>query len=140
MINPKHHRLFGCPVYVLNRALQQNLPHGKWDVRSKVGIYLGSSPIHNRNIALVMDKDTGRVSPQFHIKYDMYFQTVMQNKIPTLWQVTTGFAKVDTDKAQEDINVKPPSKKRKGAKQTLEGDRKSRSTPYKIQRIEQNSE
>ena len=56
------------------------------------------------------------------------------------WQVTTGFVKVDTNKVQEDSNVKPPYKKRKGAKQVLEGDRKSQLTPHKRQRVEQNSE
>ena len=50
-INQKHFRTFGCSVYILNRALQLGKPHGKWDERSRTGMYLGPSPVHNKNIA-----------------------------------------------------------------------------------------
>ena len=69
-INQKHFKPFGCPVCVLNKSLQLGQPHGKWKERSKVGVYLGPSPMHNRNVALVLDLDTGLVIPQFHVLYD----------------------------------------------------------------------
>ena len=90
-VNKKHFKTFGCPVYVLNRALQLGHPHGKWKERSKMGLYLGPSPAHNKNVALVMDIDTGLVSPQFHVMFDNDFQTIDdKDKITPLWKVKTG--------------------------------------------------
>jgi len=50
--------------------------YNKWESRSKVGIYLGHSPLHARNIALVLNMDTGLVSPQFHVRFDKSFETI----------------------------------------------------------------
>ena len=56
---------FGCPCYVLNSCLQTN-PKGapKWDPRSRSGIYIGRSPAHAVNVALLLNPKTGLVSPQ----------------------------------------------------------------------------
>ena len=70
LINAKHFKPFGCPVYVLDSKLQNNNPHHKCKERANVGIYLGKSPIHNRNVSLVLNLSTGLVSPQFHVKHD----------------------------------------------------------------------
>ena len=79
MPEPKHWRPFGCPVYVLDNALQNaGGIHHKWKERARVGIYLGRSPFHARSVALVMNINTGRVSPQFHVQFDPGFQTVKQ--------------------------------------------------------------
>jgi hypothetical protein len=51
--NPKHWKPFGCPVYVLDNALQAQSPFHKWKQPSRVGVYLGMSPLHGRNVALV---------------------------------------------------------------------------------------
>jgi hypothetical protein len=60
-----------------------------------VGIYLGTSPHHSRKIALVLSLQTGHVSPQFHVKFDDYFETLHPNSgnSPPIshWQVRTGF-------------------------------------------------
>ena len=90
-INQKHFKPFGCPVYVLNWLLQLGHPHGKWKERSKVGVYLGPSPMHNRNVALVLDLDTGLVSPQFHVLYDTEFRTVADDTTIPAWKVKAGF-------------------------------------------------
>ena len=84
-------RPFGCPVYVLESALQANLPYHKWKERAQVGIYLGMSPFHNTNVALVMNKTSGHVSPQFHVKFDKRFQTLSQLNVDTQWQKNTYF-------------------------------------------------
>jgi transposase InsO family protein len=89
--NPKHWKPFGCPVYVLDDALQTGNIFHKWKQRSKVGIYLGQSPQHARNVALVLDRQTGYVSPQFHVAFDPSFHTVKDNKDDSLWQVKAGF-------------------------------------------------
>jgi len=89
-VNRKHFKTFGCPVYVLNRNLQLGKPYGKWNERSKMGMYLGPSPAHNKNVALVLDLDTGLVSPQFHVMFDNEFQTIPDNKEIPLCKVKTG--------------------------------------------------
>jgi hypothetical protein len=52
---------------------------------------LGQSPIHNRNVALVLHRHTGHVSPQFHIKFDKAFDSLRQEELTTTWQIKTGF-------------------------------------------------
>ena len=80
---------FGCPVFVLASGLQNAgsmIP--KWDPRARVGIYLGHSPCHSGNVALVLNPKTLRVSPQFHLVFDDEFSTVpfMRNgEIPPHW-------------------------------------------------------
>ena len=91
-INPKHWKPFGCPTYVLKAELQGTTGiHPKWDARSRAGIYLGQSLIHNRNVALVLNIHTGYVSPQFHVKFDVSFRTVLQDKWNATWLTSTGF-------------------------------------------------
>ena len=92
--NVKHAIPFGCPSYVLESQLQSRLPFHKWKSRARVGIYLGKSPVHARNIALIMDKDTGLVSPQFHVRFDKAFDTVKQEKIDCKWKNWAGFVRI----------------------------------------------
>ena len=89
--NTKHWKPFGCPVYVLNEALQQKGIHHKWKQRSKLGVYLGRSPHHAQNVALVLDRDTGLISPQFRVKYDTAFRTIRDRKVGSAWQTKAGF-------------------------------------------------
>lgn len=91
-VQSKHYHTFGCPVYVLESELQTGKPFGKWKSRAKVGVYLGRSPRHNRNVALVLSRHTGHVSPQFHVAYDDTFRTVRDEPLePSTWQLKTGF-------------------------------------------------
>ena len=91
MTNPKHFQPFGCPVYVLDNALlQSNRPIQKWTKRSRVGVNLGHSPLHGKNISLVLNRETGLVSPQFHVKYDPLLQTVQQDDLDSKWQQKAG--------------------------------------------------
>ena len=89
-LHEKHWIPFGCPTFVLNSKLQSGNIYNKWEPRARVGIYLGRSPNHGRNIALVLDRVTGLVSPQFHVKFDKGFQTVKQDRFDTLWQMKAG--------------------------------------------------
>ena len=89
--NPKHWKPFGCPVYVLDNALQQGNIHHKWKERARVGVYLGRSPRHGRNVGLVLSLETGLVSPQFHIRYDSSFHTVKQESFKSQWHLKAGF-------------------------------------------------
>ena len=114
--NPKHWKPFGCPVYVLDSALQTTGIHHKWKQRSEVGIYIGRSPQHARSVALVLNLTTGLVSPQFHVKFDSGFHTVKQNPgIESLWQIKAGFV------AQRESTGKPKKTATKTAKRHSEG-------------------
>ena len=82
---------FGCPVYVLECALQtssKGLP--KWDPRCRLGIYLGHSPLHLGSVALVLNPSTGHVSPQYHVVFDDNFTTVSNLRsgtVPSNWKM-----------------------------------------------------
>ena len=123
-MNPKHFQTFGCPVYVLDNALQQNAPFHKWKERSRVGIYLGKSPNHGRNVALVLNRQTGLVSPQFHVKFDPSFHSVMQETHESKWQEKAGFKNEKETKKKVtfnkvDADSKPHHKKRKHAQHEI---------------------
>jgi hypothetical protein len=73
---PRHNHTFGCPVYVLaSPLLQQGKSLNMWLAQARIGINLGISPIHTRNVALVMSLKMGLVSSQFHTKHDNLFET-----------------------------------------------------------------
>jgi hypothetical protein len=102
--NPKHWKPFGCPVYVLDDALQkQGGIYHKWKGRARMGIYLGQSPLHNRTVALVLNRATGYVSPQFHVKFDTGFQTIEKGDKDIEWQVKTGFVEKKTNNHQVEV-------------------------------------
>jgi hypothetical protein len=70
---PKHfHPCAGCPVYVLSARMQSDGKGPKWEERARIGINLGNSPTHARSVALVLNIETGLVSPQFHVKLMIY--------------------------------------------------------------------
>ena len=85
--NLDHFHPFGSPVYVLDDALQSGHSHNKWSDRSKVGIFLCHSPHHASNVSLVLNTQTGNVTPQFHCIHDDAFDTCRRDaKFSSLWQ------------------------------------------------------
>ena len=114
--NPIHKQPFGSPVYVLQSPLQNNLPFQKWKHRSKLGLYLGPSPVHARNISLVLDLQTGHVSPQFHVVHDSTFLTVQNDTTKYQWSLKAGFEQKasqssTTKPKQQSTNTKPKKRK-----------------------------
>jgi hypothetical protein len=105
-INPKHWKPFGCPVYVLDELLQAGKKINKWKTCTDVGIYLGLSPLHSHNVALVLNCKAGYVSPQFHIKFDKGFYTNQQESLHLTWQRKTYFI----DDSNTDSNHSSDSK------------------------------
>ena len=93
----RHFHAFGCPTYVVDSASQSGQSAPKWRQRSRLGVYLGLSPNHARSVALVLSPRTDHVSPQFHVKFDDFFETV-QKKPTDLdapepeWKYLSGFA------------------------------------------------
>jgi len=76
----EHLHPWGCPVYVLNKHLQDdNHPHSKWDWWSWLGVYIRHSTIHSGNVVLVYNLVTGHTTPQFHVVFDDHFHTVVPN-------------------------------------------------------------
>ena len=93
----RHFHAFGCPTYLLDNALQGNHGAPKWKQRARLGVYLGPSPNHARSVALVLNPRTGHVSPQFHVKFDDFFETVCDKSMyfdapAPEWKYLSGFA------------------------------------------------
>ena len=76
-------------MFVLDHRLQGGLGGPpKWDPRARVGIYLGRSPCHAGNVALVLNPRTGHISPQYHVVFDDDFTTVSsmrEGTVPNSW-------------------------------------------------------
>jgi hypothetical protein len=92
-----YHPLF-CPVYVLHRGLQGGGKRpNKWVRRSQISVYMGMSPRHARSVALVLNLSTGYMSPQFHLKFDDFFETVQDAKTRPVskWQMLARFVTDD---------------------------------------------
>ena len=82
---------FGCPVYVLKGKLQSGGTQPKWEERSRVGVYLGVSRQHATNVSLILNPQTGFISPQFHCVYDDQFDTCERDKnFSKLWAEKAG--------------------------------------------------
>jgi hypothetical protein len=67
---------FGCPVYILHPCLQDGQKVPKWQPRARRGQFLGYSMEHSSSIGLILNKNTGNISPQYHVVHDDYFTTV----------------------------------------------------------------
>mgnify|MGYP001433819344 CR=1 FL=1 len=75
--------VWGCPVYVLDPALQDGKKLPKWKPRSCRGQFMGFSPSHSSRVANVLNLVTGYVSPQFHVVFDDLFSTVATDGVHT---------------------------------------------------------
>ena len=68
--------VWGAPTYVLEPKLQDGKKVPKFDPRSRQGKFLGYSQDHASSVALILNRTTGKISPQFHCLFDDFFQTV----------------------------------------------------------------
>ena len=68
--------VWGCPVYVLEKELQDGKKIPKWKPRSRRSVYMGISNLHASSVPLVLNTSTGAITPQFHIVFDDWFATV----------------------------------------------------------------
>jgi hypothetical protein len=105
----RHFCPMGCPVYVLHNSLQVRQQISKCHKRARVGLYLGHSPAHARSMALVLNLVTSLVSPQFHVKFDDFFDTVnnQDGDYPNWWKVLTHIETggCSRNKNLEDLNT-----------------------------------
>jgi hypothetical protein len=91
-IQNQHH--FGFPTFFFKKELQDHKKIRKWSDRTRVGINLGYSSRHALNVSLILNLQTGLVSPQYHGQYDDSFETTtgtQARSIPTSqWQYKAG--------------------------------------------------
>jgi hypothetical protein len=69
------HPLF-CPVYVLDRRMQEGTSPPKWTKRTTQKVYVGHLHHYSKSVPMVWDPNTKLVSPQFHVMFDDNFDTV----------------------------------------------------------------
>ena len=90
----KRLHVWGCPGFVLKPQLQDGKKIPKWTDRGIRGQFLGYSPHHSSNVAMMLNLTSGNISPQFHIVFDDLFETVDSpidhetnlNVLRELWQ------------------------------------------------------
>jgi hypothetical protein len=94
-----HVHTWGCPVYVLDPKLQNNQKIPKWAPRSRRAQYLGVSPLQASTVGLVRNLSTGRLSPQFHLVFDDWFETIHSHsdKPPPIWDGLLSFNHFNND-------------------------------------------
>jgi len=96
MKSQKYHTytLLVAQHYILVNELQMKRKIDKWKPRCRVGIYLGLSPSHANSMHLIMSPATGQVSPQFHVTFDYFFETIKQEtqRIQYGWQSKAGLS------------------------------------------------
>ena len=89
---------FGCPVFALRNELAGGNSLPKWAPCARLGLNLGPSMTHARNVSLVLNLATGLVSPQFHCNFDDFFETTTLGQtditIASIWQRLAGFVDV----------------------------------------------
>jgi hypothetical protein len=69
------HPLF-CPIYVLDRRMQEGTSPPKWTKRTTQKVYVGHLHHYSKSIPVIWDPKTKLNSPQFHVMFDDNFDTV----------------------------------------------------------------
>ncbi len=92
--NMKHVHTFACPVFALQNALASGKSLPRWSPRTRLGLNLGPSPNHARNVYLVLNLMTRCVSPQYNCWFDDFFETTCHNGLDVsntiCWQQLAG--------------------------------------------------
>jgi hypothetical protein len=118
--NLKHVHTFGCPAFALQNALASGNQLPCLSPRAHLVLNLGPSPMHARNVYLVLNLVTGCVSPQYHCHFDNFFET-MHHGAPNVsgticWQqlanldhAKTVLSKVSMPKQHSIVSLETPS-------------------------------
>jgi hypothetical protein len=72
--NLRHVHTFGYPVFALQNALASGNQLPPWSPHACLGLNLGPSLMHARNVYLVLNLVTGCVSPQYGCRFDDFFE------------------------------------------------------------------
>ena len=86
--SPDHSYSGGCPTYTLNYCLQNGQKLHKWEPRARRSVFLSISKRHSLNVLQVLHLSTGAISPQYHVVFDDYFQTMSSTEVdvPQSWE------------------------------------------------------
>ncbi len=98
--------VWGCPTYVLQPTLQDGKKLPKWQPRSRRAQFVGWSPLHASNVALVRNLTTGSISPQFHVVFDNWFETISvpdELEEPPVWDVILTRSRFEANVDPEDL-------------------------------------
>jgi hypothetical protein len=68
--------VFGCPVYVLDKTIADGKKIPRWTPRALCSVNVGLSPIHATVIPIVLNPETGAITPQFNVVFDDWFSTI----------------------------------------------------------------
>jgi Reverse transcriptase (RNA-dependent DNA polymerase) len=68
--------VWGCPVYVLEKAIADGKKLPRWSPRSIRSMNMGLSDKHASTVPIVLNVTTGYITPQFHVVFDDWFSTV----------------------------------------------------------------
>jgi hypothetical protein len=92
-----HNHTFACPVFALQNKLAAGNLIPKWSPRAHLGLNLGPSPMHARNVYLLLNLSTGLVLPQYHCCFDDFFETMKYGgpdvAISSTWQQLAGLGR-----------------------------------------------
>ena len=86
----------------------------RWDSRCHRGIYLGRSPNHADNVALVLNLTTGHITAQFHAIFDDNFETInstmkdLENSFPRLFSQSCPNSYIGQPDEDESNNMTDP--------------------------------
>ena len=82
--------VFGAPVFALSNKLASGGLLPKWSPQCQLGIHLGPSNEHAQNVCLVLNLNTGLVSPQYNCRVDDFFESMRFQSpkltVPTTWR------------------------------------------------------
>ena len=70
-------------------TLQDGMKLPKWKPRAQRGQFVGWSPMHASSVGLIRNLVSGQLSPQCHIVFDPWFETVSENgeTAPEAWDL-----------------------------------------------------
>jgi len=104
--------IFGSPVFVLEKRLQDGDTLQKWKSGCWLGIYVGQSLLHAGNVPIIYNPITMHVLPQFHIVHDDQFMTVScplatmtKEFFQSLYDKATWFYESPAKASLEDLNT-----------------------------------
>jgi transposase InsO family protein len=107
----KDNHTFGCPVLALQNDLAAGNKIPKWSPCARLGLNLGPCPNHARNVNLVLNLSTGLCSPQFHCRFDDFFETTQLSlsdvETTSLWKQLAGFSRHAETPTQRNLPVRP---------------------------------
>ena len=76
--------IFGCLVCALDSNLEFNKSMPKWNPRARMGLNIGTSPKHARNINVILNLQTRIASPQFHLQHNDFCETAKEEEVASV--------------------------------------------------------